>query len=227
MDRLLIDIMHKATIQKQVQIPWARSIAMAVQGIRVECRRSFLTSVSIICALAFLSFVWTDADVHAALRCAAEQDRQLARKLTATGQMHQSASRVQRKAMLVIMSLIVCTVGISNAVAMSVTERFQQIGTMKCLGALNAFIARLFVLEALFLGLAGTLIGNLVGVILAALRATASYGVVVWHHFPWVDLAVTCGYTILVGVGISLVGALYPAIVAARMEPVEAMRVTA
>ena len=53
----------------------------------------------------------------------------------------------------------------------------------------------------------------------------AEDGVVRVGHL-WVDLAITSGYTILVGVGISLLGALYPALVAARMEPVEAMRVT-
>jgi predicted lysophospholipase L1 biosynthesis ABC-type transport system permease subunit len=217
----------KPSIQKQVQLPWGKSVHMAFKGIRIEFRRSLLTALSVIFAMAFLSFVWTDADLMAALRRAAPNEVHLARQLAATGQIEPSKSTEQRRTILVAMSLIVCTVGISNAVAMSVTERFGQIGTMKCLGALNSFIARLFVLEALFLGLAGALIGDAVGMVLAIARHAVAYGAVVFLYLPAVDLATTGLYTILVGAAISLLGALYPAIVAARMEPVEAMRVTA
>ncbi len=215
------------TIEKQVQLPWGKSVRMAFTGIRIEFRRSILTALSIVFALAFLSFIWTDADVIGSLRNAATGDPLLKRRLQISGQLTENPSQTQRKTLLVAMSLIVCTVGISNAMAMSVTERFQVIGTMKCLGALNSFIARLFVLEAMFLGLAGTVIGDVTGVALAVIRGLLGYGGVVLIHFPWTDLAATCAYSLLVGAGISLLGALYPAIIAARMEPVEAMRVTA
>ena len=213
-------------IQKQIQLPWGKSVQMAYTGIRIEFRRSVLTALSIVFALAFLSFIWTDADVLESLRGAAAQDRELQRRLEVAGRIEDSPSQIQRKTLLVIMSLIVCTVGISNAMAMSVTERFQLIGTMKCLGALNSFIARLFVLEAMFLGLAGTLIGDTAGILLAVIRGMFGYGDAVLVHLPWMNLAITSVYTLLVGAGISLLGALYPAIIASRMEPVEAMRVT-
>ena len=217
---------QNVTIEKQVQLPWKQSLQMASNGIRIEFHRSLLTSLSIICALAFFSFLRADADCLAALRSAADQDAALGRKLMVAGQMADEESQVERKLLLVLMSLIVCTVGISNAMAMSVTERFQQIGTMKCLGALNTFVARLFILEAMFLGFAGTVIGDAAGMFLAITRQMSTYGLAVLKYFPWTALAVTAGYTILVGVGISLRGAFYPAGVAARMEPVEAMRVT-
>ena len=41
---------------------------------------------------------------------------------------------LNRQIWLVIMALLVCTVGITNAMLMSVAERFREIGTMKCLG---------------------------------------------------------------------------------------------
>ena len=46
---------------------------------------------------------------------------------------------------------------------MSVTERFREIGTMKCLGALDTFIVKLFLLESTFQGLAGTSAGIVIG----------------------------------------------------------------
>ena len=49
---------------------------------------------------------------------------------------------------------------------MSVTERFREIGTMKCLGALDGFIVKLFLIESLFQGMAGTVMGVLLGLVL-------------------------------------------------------------
>ena len=213
-------------LKTQVQLPWVKSVRMAVKGIRVELRRSLLTTLSIAFAMAFLSFLWTRADTLDAMRLAAAQDKLLERRLIGLGQMESQPSQDERKRLLVVMSLLVCTVGISNAMAMSVTERFQQIGTMKCLGALNSFVARLFLLEAVFLGLTGTMIGDAIGILLALGRAIMIYGTAVVRYLPWSNLAWTGLYTILIGLGISLIGAVYPAIVAARMEPAQAMRVT-
>jgi ABC-type antimicrobial peptide transport system permease subunit len=203
---------------------------MAYQGIRVEIRRSILSGLSIVCTLAFLSFVWTDRDILVGLRVAAEHNDTLKDQLVFAGQLEVDErvkqQRDQRVELLVILSLILCTVGISNAMAMSVTERFQQIGTMKCLGSLDSFIVRIFFLEAMFLGLAGTLAGNLIGVILAVSQESLSYGVTVIPAMSFMSLLENGARTVLIGVGITLVGALYPAFVAARMQPVEAMRVT-
>ena len=55
---------------------------------------------------------------------------------------------------------------------MAVTERFQEIGTMKCLGALDRFVVRLFLLESGFQGLAGALIGALIGCLGSLLLGT-------------------------------------------------------
>src|SRR6185437_5767185 len=68
-----------------------------------------------------------------------------------------------RQQWLAIMALIVCFFGIMNAMLMSVTERFKEIGTMKCLGALNRFVVTLFFIEAAFLGIISSLGGWLVG----------------------------------------------------------------
>ena len=46
---------------------------------------------------------------------------------------------------------------------MSVSERFREIGTMKCLGALNSLIVRLFLIEAIFMGFVASFGGWVLG----------------------------------------------------------------
>ena len=123
-----------------------------------------------------------------------------------------------------ILSLLVCVVGIVNAQLMSVTERFREIGTLKCLGALDRFIVRLFVLEALMQGLVGSVAGSILGVVSALISSLLGLGTGILISFPWLALGFSMLLSIVVGTGLSLIGVIYPAIIAARMQPVEAMR---
>jgi ABC-type lipoprotein release transport system permease subunit len=108
---------------------------------------------------------------------------------------------------------------------MSVTERFREIGTMKCLGALDSFIVRLFLLESTFQGFAGTSVGILIGLTLTLGLALMDYGNYVFAYFPLAGITESVLYALVVGTLLSLVGAMLPAYRAAKMEPVEAMRV--
>lgn len=123
------------------------------------------------------------------------------------------------------LALLVAFVGILNAMLMSVTERFREIGTMKCLGALDGFIVKLFLIESLFQGGAGTIVGVLVGLVLSVAAAVWSYGSFAWANVPWAELGVVALICFGVGVLLTVVGALYPAWQAARMQPIAAMRV--
>jgi ABC-type lipoprotein release transport system permease subunit len=108
---------------------------------------------------------------------------------------------------------------------MAVTERFREIGTMKCLGALDRFILRLFVLEAGMQGLAGAGMGALIGAVFSLLSGWLRFG---WEPLTLISLgSLAVSILIATGVGclLSLLGVLYPALIAARMQPVEAMRV--
>lgn len=143
----------------------------------------------------------------------------------------------KRKLWLVSLSLLVCIVGITNAMLMSVTERFREIGTMKCLGALDRFVVRLFLIESSFQGAAGSLVGAFIGLGLAFTRALFAYriterasGETYWlamHYFPVGKVLLWMVISIAVGIVLSVVAAIYPAYRAARMEPVDAMRVEA
>lgn len=125
------------------------------------------------------------------------------------------------------LALLVAFVGILNAMLMSVTERFREIGTMKCLGALNGFIVKLFLLESLFQGTVGTLLGILLGLVVSFGMASLSYGGAAWLNVPWSEVGLNVVITLLVGMALSVGGAILPAAQAARMHPIEAMRVEA
>lgn len=125
---------------------------------------------------------------------------------------------------VVSLALLVAFVGILNAMLMSVTERFREIGTMKCLGALDGFIVKLFLIESLFQGGVGTAIGIILGLAASLIVATWSFGSFAWIHMPWAAIAGACGLCLLIGLGLTVAGALYPAWQAARMQPVAAMR---
>ena len=126
---------------------------------------------------------------------------------------------------LIIVSFLVCVVGIANAMLMSVTERFREIATMKCLGATDGFIMINFIMESVMQGIVGSVVGALLGLILGVLRAWASYGGLAWANFPVLDVLESMGIGLVVGVVVSALAATYPAYVAARLAPMEAMRI--
>ena len=137
-----------------------------------------------------------------------------------------AADRVQTR-WVISLALLVAFVGILNAMLMSVTERFREIGTMKCLGALDGFIVKLFLLESLFQGAAGTTAGIAVGLAVSFAMAAMTYGPDAFVAVPWPTIGGTVGVTLVVGVLLSVGGAILPALQAARMEPIAAMRVEA
>jgi cell division protein FtsX len=126
---------------------------------------------------------------------------------------------------LIVVSFVVCVVGIANAMLMSVTERFREIATMKCLGATDGFIMINFILESCLQGTAGGIIGALLGLILGILRAGWSYGQIALLNLPWVEMLWAGLLSMGVGIVLSAMAAVYPAWIAARLAPMEAMRI--
>ena len=126
---------------------------------------------------------------------------------------------------IMVVALLVTTMGIANALLMSVTERFREIGTMKCLGALSGFIRRVFLLESALLGLVGGLLGALGGIGLALAGYSIGYGTALVMAAAEPLLFVLYGLVCtVIGVALSMVAALYPANIAAGMTPATALR---
>lgn len=213
-------------MKRLIALPFGKSLEIAFQSIRVRFFRSLVTTTSLVLAVAFLCFMRSCNDFAQALLSSGDVSAyQVLIKAgydVNFGTEIIAASAKQR--WIVTLSLLVCIVGIVNAQLMSVTERFREIGTMKCLGALDRFIVRIFVLEALMQGLAGSLTGAVLGVFVALISSAFNLGSGIFSTFPWLALGWTMLISIVVGTGLSLAGVIYPAVIAARMQPVEAMR---
>jgi putative ABC transport system permease protein len=213
--------------QRQVRLPFMKSVEISLKSIKVRFFRSVITTMSLVLAVSFLSFVGVSNDIANGML--AEQDPELRQVLIRSGYdlrpKDTTVGSSPKQRWLVILSLLVCVVGIVNAQLMAVTERFREIGTMKCLGALDRFILRLFILEAGMQGLAGAGMGALVGAVFSLFNGWLRFGPVALTAVSWADLARSVGIAMAVGCLLSLLGVLYPALVAARMQPVEAMRV--
>jgi hypothetical protein len=221
-------------ISRQVVLPFRKSLEISLRSLQVRFLRSLITVASLVLAVAFLSSMLTGTDVAAGLWRSG--DPALRAALVGAGydspqstagdpaDRNLAPGTSPKERWIVVLSLLVCTVGIVNAQLMAVTERFREIGTMKCLGALDRFVLRLFLLEAGMQGLAGSLVGALAGLAIGLGTGLVRFGLAAVARVSVADLGWTLCLSVLVGSGLSLVGVIYPAIVAARMRPVEAMR---
>lgn len=214
-------------MRRLVALPLSKSFQMAYQSIRVRFFRSLVTTMSLVLAVAFFTFIQTGNDTASGLLSSGNPsiERSLSKAgydiNSTTGTIDSSA----KQRWIVFLSLLTCVVGIINAQLMSVTERFREIGTLKCLGALDRFIVRIFVIEATLQGLAGGFFGALLGGLVGFVSTLITFGFSVIIYIPWTEISLTMFYAMCTGTILSLVGVLYPAIVASRMLPVEAMRV--
>lgn len=218
---------NKAEISRQVVLPFKKSLEISLKSIQVRFFRSMITTVSLVLAVSFLSFVRVGTDAANGMLHTGDPD--LYQSLIQAGYDLEpgttSIGSSAKERWIIFLSLLVCVVGIVNAQLMAVTERFREIGTIKCLGALDNFVLRLFILEAGMQGLAGAGFGALLGGGAALLNSLIRFGWMAWQHISWVAVAKSILLATAVGFFLSLFGVLYPALVAARMQPVEAMRV--
>ncbi len=221
---------------REIVLPMSKAVEISFRSLKIRFGRSLITTSGVILAIAFLMSVWSNNEIISSLRNAdkSEINLLLQKNGIETGVTEAGDASAEAKARmeeeqskqtwLISLSLLVCVVGIANAMLMSVTERFREIGTMKCLGALDTFIVKLFLLESTFQGLAGTSAGIVIGFALTLGLALLDYGGYTFTYFPLSGIAESAGYALVVGTLLSLVGAMLPAYRAAKMEPVEAMR---
>ena len=120
-------------------------------------------------------------------------------------------------AAMAIVSLVVGGIGIMNVMLVSVTERTREIGVRLAVGARPQDIVSQFLLEAVLISGLGGALGIAVGVLSIPLVANFNQGVALLASN---SIPLAFGVALLIG----LVFGLYPAVHAARLDPIEALR---
>jgi ABC-type antimicrobial peptide transport system permease subunit len=201
----------------EVRLPLSEAIYISLQNVRRRFARVAITTASVTLGIAFFVSLMMMASFQAQVGGTGVQPYMY---------------------WLLFISLLVCGVGITNSMLIAVAERYKEIGTYKCLGALDRHILEMFLIEAILVGGIGGLAGYVIGLVAAVIYAVANPSVGLQGALatlakpnPAVPLAgalpVAVGLFVL-GVGIavllSLIATIYPAYYAARLNPAEALR---
>jgi len=212
--------------QKQVVLPFPKSVEIAIKSIKSRFFRSLITTMSLILAISFYSYIKTNSHIISGV--CSSNDKILIQKLSHQGyELPINGEKYKaspKETWILFLSLLVCVVGIVNTQLMAVADRFREIGTMKCLGALDRFVLRLFLIEATLQGFIGATIGGVAGSAIALLGAIVKYGITAVASANLNNIAMSICMAVLLGCVLSVIGVLYPALLAAKMRPVEAMR---
>lgn len=130
----------------------------------------------------------------------------------------QANKTLQQVALLAgLLALTVGGIGIANVMSISVIQRSAEIGIRRAVGHSRSMIGAQFLLESLFVGVLGGIIGAVLGVgVVYAVSKLAGWVVVISYS----DIPIWMGLALLV----SVAAGLYPSIKAARLEPLETLR---
>ncbi|MGA5299923.1 ABC transporter permease [Nucisporomicrobium flavum] len=116
-----------------------------------------------------------------------------------------------------VVSLVVGALGIANVTLVTVMERTAEIGLRRALGARRRHIAIQFLLESTVVGLLGGIIGASAGIVAVVVISVARQ----WT--PVLDAGLAAAAPVA-GAAVGLLAGLYPALRAAGMQPVDALR---
>ena len=217
----------RTAASRRLVLPWSVTFQVCWLNVRNRLGRLAIVFAGIAVVVAFLVSSLTYNGLVAGLM--ALDDVHIRAVLERAGLFAGDPEALQRQAdqqrWLMALSIILCLAGIANTMLMSVNERVREIGTLKCLGALDRFVVRIFLLEGVLVGVIGSLLGAVIGYLLTLVQV----GLVL--EFPLLS-ARLCADALryvpaAVGAGtvLTVLAAIYPAYVAARMKPVDAMRV--
>ncbi len=233
--RRAVETRTEETLGKQIVLPWSAAFVISMRNVTIRLGRAAITASGIVLGIAFLAYIWTgklsqdviESDMARRARITPIGTEAKAGEAVMPGgeeAAEDARARAARQTWLVVMSLLVCAVGISNSMLMSVTERFREIGTMKCLGALDIFIVRLFLIESLLLGLLGSVVGALIGHAAGLLLYGWKGGWDLAAKLDWPAMLMYLLLSVLIGTVIAFVAAILPAKRAAQMPAAAALR---
>ena len=122
-------------------------------------------------------------------------------------------------------ALLVGGVGVGNSISSFLATRLHTIATLKCLGAMDGFIVKLFLLEAGFLGILASVLGWVVGYGAAVLVGLMHDGSKIWPKLPLSETLASFGWSLLAGAVLTVLATIFPAIRASKLPPAAALRV--
>ncbi len=180
---------------------------LSFSNIRRRFLRSLITALGIILGIAFMAALLTSSLILGAM---------------------QAESGVEAyQFWLVGISLVVCFGGITNSMLMAVNERVKEIGVYKCIGGLDSHIVRLFIVEALLLGILGGGIGGVLGIIFGFIinlnRFSFDEMSVVLQNNSIILIALLL-LSLLISMVLTALATYIPARRAANLSPAEALR---
>lgn len=185
-----------------IKFPVSEAFKYCLESIRKRFTRTLITSLSVLLSIAFLVSLLTMGEILKQIGGSGAEAYQI---------------------WVAIIALLVCAVGIVNSMLMSVTERYKEIGTIKCLGATDSAVLEIFLIEALLLGIIGGIIGAIVGWV-AAVVIYYVQGINVLFEGAMLIYVRIIGMAIGIAALISIAAAAYPAFYASRLKPAEALR---
>jgi len=189
-----------------VEFPFREAFWMSLEQIRKRLKRSIILVGSIALGISLLTHL------------------EMTNVILATYMSSMGSTMEAYQFWLIIVSLFVCGIGLINANLIAIYERYQEIGTMKCLGAMDQHVMKLFLIESLIFGAVGGVLGFSFGTITAIASSSVQLGINALSFTPLEAilryLAISTGLSVL----LSVISTMYPALRAARLNPVEALR---
>ena len=119
-------------------------------------------------------------------------------------------------------SLVVAAVSIFNVMMMSVKERIQEIGILLSIGTEKGEVRRMFLYEALILGLMGAAVGGFMSFIIGYSVVNAMIGTT--QYFFTMASLLYVPYGMIIGIVVCVASGMYPAWSASNMDPIDALR---
>ncbi|MEE8570565.1 MAG: FtsX-like permease family protein [Candidatus Bathyarchaeia archaeon] len=191
---------------KRVEFPFREAFWMSLEQIRKRLKRSIILVGSIALGISLLTHL------------------EMTNVILATYMSSIGSTMEAYQFWLIIVSLFVCGIGLINANLIAIYERYREIGTMKCLGAMDQHVMKLFLIESLIFGAVGGVLGFSFGTITAIASSSVQLGINALSFTPLEAilryLAISTGLSVL----LSVISTMYPALRAARLNPVEALR---
>lgn len=126
-----------------------------------------------------------------------------------------NTNNIMKKLSLIMLVIIVIIggAGIANYMFANVYERRREIGIMMAMGAKPAWIIKVFLLKSLFIGIAGGIVGYILGTVMAVILGPRLAGI------PVLPMPLLGLYGLFISITISLVASILPVIKATRIDP--------